>query len=506
MKKVLVAGAALMLMSGSAATVHAVHFPTTEPAAKPAAKAEIKPGVVVTGDARVRLFYTDDNYGDFGNSTTRTFRNRDGSTTVTSTGNYNNNDSDQVNMDSRVRLNFKGTAAGGAYAFARVRVQENLMGDLDTDTPNGTTNQDNLWADYALIGIPFSDTFTLEMGKYRSTYGPMAATHNFFYDDVLLTGAKATWKIGGVTVNPFVEWMEESQNYANTSTTVTTTSATGTVTSITRSDTNLNRLEDNDAIRYGVHAKGKINNDWTLGGMLGYQSDERREDNILTNLNYKNEGFFGSLYTSGKAGAFGLIAELAVTDSGLNNFNVWDDDSDLTYQIGAVDSTIDRIGSDDVGFGGYVFPNYQIDKLNIGLNLGFTDGGFTPDRAFGFVMMGSTDNSRISALRIGDTGDWIWGGLIAEYSINEATKLTGNLVYADVDAWSTRGPAGEGPNNGGIAYSLDNAWEVSAVLQYTISKGMDVFFSAGYLQPEFESAVLEDDGVFGALTRFELKF
>ena len=35
--------------------------------------------------------------------------------------------------------------------------------------------------------------------------------------------------------------------------------------------------DDDDEIRYGVHAKGKINKDWTIGGMLGYQSDNRRE-------------------------------------------------------------------------------------------------------------------------------------------------------------------------------------------------------------------------------------
>lgn len=465
MKKVLVAGAALMLMTGSAATVHAVHFPAAEQPAPKAGKVEVKPGVVLNGDARVRLWYADDNYGDFGNQT---------------------NDSSEVNMDNRVRFNLTGTAAGGAYAKARIRFMENLMGDGDTDGLSITRDSnDNLWADQAFVGIPFNDQFTLELGKYRSTYGPMSVTHNFFYDDVHLTGARGIMKVGGVTVNPFIEWMEESQNYAAT---------------------NLNRIEDNDAIRYGVHVKGKIQS-WTVGGMLGYQDDERREDNLLPNLNYKNEGFFGSLYTSGRAGAFGLIAELAMTDSGLNNFNAWDDDSDVTYH--PVSGT-DRIGSDDVGFGGYVFPNYQIDKLNIGLNLGFTDGGFTPDRAFGFVMMGSTDNSRISAIRMGDTGDWMWGGLVAEYAISERTKLTGNLVYADIDAWDSRGPAGDGPNTASgalpAAYALESAWELSAVLQYTISKGADVFFSAGYLSPDFDNAALEDDGVFGALTRFELKF
>lgn len=491
MKKILVAGAALMLVSGSAATVHAVHFPSTEKAAPgaPAAKSEVKPGVVFSGDARVRLWYQDDNYGDFGNATR--VRNTTTGAFIPNSGNRNNSDSGQTNMDSRVRLNMTGTAAGGAYAKARIRMYESLMGDLDVDPNPAEFGGSNIWVDIAHVGIPFSDQFTLELGKYRSTYGPMAPTHNFFYDDVHLTGGRGIMKFGGVTVNPFIEWMEESQNYADISTGVL----------------NQNKLDDNDVMRYGVHVKGKIEN-WTVGGMVGYQQDERLEDNLTPDLNYKNDGFFGSIYTSGRAGAFGLIAELAVTDSGINNFNSWENDNDVPYNNNIFVTNTDRIGSDDVGFGGYVFPNFQIDKLNIGLNIGFTDGGFQPDRAFGFVMMGSADNSRISAVRIGDTGDWMWGGLVAEYSISEALKLTGNLVYAEVDAWGAKGPNQDGPNtsSGAIAYALDSAWEASAVLQYTISKGADVFFSAGYLSPDFENAALKDDGAFGALTRFELKF
>jgi hypothetical protein len=458
MKKILVAGAALMLMSGSAVTVHAVHFPSPEQPAPAAGVVPVKPGVVLNGDARVRLGYqSEEYYNRFGNLSAP---------------------DSQVNMDSRVRFNLTGTAAGGAYAKARIRFMENNMGDGDMDglsIARGT--QDNLWADLAYVGIPFTDTFTLELGKYRSTYGPMTVTHNFFYDDVHLTGARGIMKVGGVTVNPFIEWMEEAQTDGAA----------------------IDRLEDNDALRFGVHAKGKIQA-WTVGGMLGYQTDDRNETAVFE----QNDGFFASLYTSGRAGAFGLIAEIAMTDSDLNNFNAWEDDGGVTAGVIAND----RIGSDDTGFGGYVFPNYQIDKLNIGLNLGFTDGGFTPDRAFGFVMMGSTDNSRISAIRMGDTGDWLWAGLVAEYSISESLKLTGNLVYADIDAWGSKGTNGDGPNttSGALFAPLDSAWEISAVLQYTISKGADVFFSAGYLAPEFDNSALEDDGAFGALSRLEIKF
>lgn len=444
MKKVLLAGAALMLVSGIASTASA---------------AAVEPGVKITGDARVRLWYMSEEYSS-------AFGNKDG---------YDS----RTDMDSRVRLNIAGTAAGGAYAKARLRIMDNMMGDSDKDSVPFSSNNDNLWADQAYVGVPFTDQFTLEVGKYRSTYGPQGSTYNFFYDDVNLSGARGIVKLTDIEINPFIEWMEEAQ---------------------IDSDYTTDKNNDNDEMRFGAHIKAKLNKEWTVGGMLGYQSDERDERFNSSGVQTfdPNEGFFGSIYTNGKSGAFGLIGELAVTEAELNGMNSWQEDTAVK----------DRIGSGDTGFGGYVFPNFTMDKLNLGLNLGFTDGGFEPDRAFGFVMLGSTDNSKITNVRVGDTGDWLWAGLVANYQINETLKLTGNLVYADIDAWDSRGIDGDGPDADGLSqeYALDNAWELSAVLQYTISKGADVYFSAGYLQPEFVDSDLDDDASFGALTRFELKF
>lgn len=479
MKKVLVAGAALMLVSGIASTASA---------------AAVEPGVKITGDARVRIGYTSEDYmaqDRFGNRS-----------------NYN----EQTNMDSRVRVNIAGTAAGGAYAKARLRMEGN-SGDIDNDpaaNQSPMSSQNNLWADMAYIGIPFNDTVTVELGRYRSTYGPLGATYNFAYDDVSSYGAKGIIKFGDVEVNPFVEWMEEGQD--------TGEYAAG---------TQIQR-RDEDEMRFGIHAKAKINKDWTVGGMLGYQNDERPEsyNNAVTKdfqVFEPNEGMFGSIYVSGKSGAFGLNAELAFTDADLNNFNSWETDTWTAWAApsATANNATDLIGSNDTGFGGYIFPTYTIDKLTLGLNLGFTANGYQPDRAFGTgVMIGSADNSRISAIRIGDFGDWLWAGLMAQYQFTESLKLTGNFVYADIDAWDTKGIKGDGPNttSNSIAYvsglsnnttginpQITGAWELSAILQYTISKGMDVYLSAGYLQPDTEAG-LQDDGVFGALSRFELKF
>ena len=519
MKKVLLAGAALMLVSGIASTASA---------------AEIKPGVVITGDSRVRVYYLSEEYKNtYGNYNTGAYLTNPILPRQSTTRAQGINYSDQTNMDSRVRLNFTGTAAGGAFAKARIRMYEGQMGDMDTDIGQiNAVNQNNIWVDIAYMGIPFGDNYTLELGKFRDTWGPLPTTYNFFYDDVIETGGHMIIKAGNLTVVPTVIWMDESQNNY-------ITTGSGQVFPLAN-DT----VKDNDEIRYMVGAKYTINKDWMVGGMVGYQQDDRDEFNAaqmlaLYGTRYPygiqaNTGGFGSIFTKGKAGAFGVVGELAVTAADMNGMNNWREDGNVSYTNtygGTVNWLQDQIGSNDTGFGGYVIPSFTIDKLTLSLNAGFTSGGFIPDRAFGFVMIGSTDNSVISNVQIGSTGDWYWAGLVADYQVNESLKLTANLVYASIDAWTS---TGDGPGfvsafDSGLTnatrtnvVALDSAWEISGVLQYTISKGMNVFLSAGYLMPDLEyvnyspyyrnptgfsaGSSLNDDGAFGAAARFELAF
>lgn len=143
MKKVLVAGAALMLAGGIAL---------------PAMAAE--PGVSITGDARGRVIYKD-SY-DFGN-----IADKDG----------------EFDMDSRVRFNVKGTSAGGAYVLARIRVIDgNMNGE---PSPADSTN---IWADKAFLSIPMGDAFTFEIGKNRVAYG-----NGFLYDDISTEGVRGIY-------------------------------------------------------------------------------------------------------------------------------------------------------------------------------------------------------------------------------------------------------------------------------------------------------------------------
>ena len=292
MKKVLVAGAALLLAGGIASTASA---------------AAVEPGVKITGDARARLVYRDS--FDFGQT----------------------GESKATNLDHRRRINVVGTAAGGAYVKSRIRVADTYANDFDTDLgERASLGGDNIWVDVAVLGVPFNDQFTTEVGKYRVTYGPGATSPNFFYDDVSLAGLRGIVKTDTVEFNPFVEWMDEAQ-----------ASAIGE-----------DKREDNDEMRFGGHLKAKVNEDWTIGGMLGYQMDDRVEkEELVDGLTYneQNDGLFASVYTKGKSGAMGFQAEFGYTESDLNGFNNWREDDNGDGK--------DNIGSEDDGIGGYIMPS-----------------------------------------------------------------------------------------------------------------------------------------------------
>ncbi|NQS71278.1 MAG: hypothetical protein HQQ73_03835 [Desulfobulbaceae bacterium] len=422
MKKILVASAAFLLVAGAVDTAPA---------------AESKPGVELSGDARVRAVYRDD--FDFGNS------DKDGE-------NY---------LDSRIRLTIKGTAAGGAYAIGRIRMMETKFEDNDTDNAAGTVEPGNIWMDKAYIGVPFSDNFTLEAGKYRVTYGT-----GFFYEDLNLAGLRGIIKAGNVEINPFVEWMSEGQN------------------SKIKQDKN----DDNDSVRFGANISADFNDNWKGGVLVAYQTDDRAETVIIDDVAHHmepNEGLLASVYFEGKEGNFGLAGEFAYADGDLRGFNQFYDDHN--------DSGIDMIGWDDDGYGGYLQPSYTIDALTLALNVGFTMDGFLADPVFGFVMLGA-DHS-LTVMSMGEHGDWLWAGLVAKYAVSDKLNLTGNLVYASVDGYSNTG-----------LDSLESAIEVSGVLEYTISKGAVFSWFAGTLIPSFDDPTVEDDPAFGTYGRLQLKF
>lgn len=454
MKKVLVAGAALLL-AGSIVS-------------EASAAAAVTPGVTISGNARARLYYRDS--FDFGNP-----------------GN------DSTNADSRVRIQFKGTAAGGSYVVGRIRLMDGFMSDNDNDS--GATVADtngNVWADMAYVGVPMGDNFTLEVGKYRTTYD--ATT--FFYYDLGVSGLRGIAKFGNTEVNPFVDWISESALQGK----------------------GIDVLDDADEMRAGVHVKSKINDNWTAGGLVGYQDDNRAENITLqgipvnitdsaTGLVYttvapgtytslENTGWFAGVYATGKAGAFGFAGELAYNEAALNGFN--SKYEDMNYD--AKDS-VGTYGDDD-GYGGFVQPSYTMGALTLAANVGFTANGFTPKNDFGFVMVGF--DHPLTVAKVGAIGEWLWAGFVPTYQVNESLSFTGNLVYVSIDnPYVEQYPTFKKAT--GIN-SMTEAWEVSGVMKYTVSKGADFYWYVGTLIADFDDGAYNDDSPWGTLAKFELSF
>lgn len=161
MKKVLVAGAALML-AGSMVS---------------AAYAEVN----LSGDARVRYVYKD-KY-DFGNT--------------------DKDASDR--FDSRIRVKFDAKAKGGAFMKARLRFDDFTW---DGQGWGAYKEAKNVWADYAYIGIP--------MGPVTFTGGRMPADFSKFFSwDNRPTRVKLDYKAGGFRLIGLIDVLDENVNSAD---------------------------------------------------------------------------------------------------------------------------------------------------------------------------------------------------------------------------------------------------------------------------------------------------
>ena len=461
MKKILVASAALLLTTGIAApVVHAAN--------------DAEPGVKFSGDARLRAVYADDM--KFG---TDAGVDRDG----------NSRKKSSTFLHTRMRLTAKGTAAGGAYAIGRIRLLDNNVENNDTDNRAGRENHrggGNIWVEMAYLGIPFSDNVTFETGKYRESYGT-----GFFYNDIPMGGIRGILKFDNVVVNPFVNWMSEGQNLGG-----------------------VNAREDNDSILFGLHVGAQINDNWKLGGLVGYMTDDRQDSDYTDAVTGRaiartpHKGWIADLYVTGKEGNFGFTGEFAYNDKEVRGFNEWRDDFNTDMWGYGYDSFGYR--QDDDGFGFYLKPSYTIDALTLALNFGMTFGNFSPAQQFGFIMVGA--DHPLTTVNVGDFGDWIWAGLVAKYAVSENLSVTGNLVYAHIDGddgMIYRNRTAKTLSRSGSV--LKNAWEISGRLDYAISKGAEFTWFAGVLIPDFEDAVVraravDDDTVFGTYGEFRVKF
>lgn len=157
MKKVLVAGAALML-AGSMVS---------------AASAEVN----LSGDARVRYIGASDYARAY---------------TLNPNGTLNEDKNGYADeFDSRIRVKFDATAKGGAFMKARIRFDD--FSFWDGQGWDAYQDDKNIWTDYAYIGVP--------MGPVVVTGGRMQADFTKFFSwDGRPTRLKADWKSGALRI------------------------------------------------------------------------------------------------------------------------------------------------------------------------------------------------------------------------------------------------------------------------------------------------------------------
>lgn len=256
MKKVLVAGAAL-LIAGSMVS---------------AASAEVN----LSGDARARYIGNVDRV--------RTY-------SPLPDGTWQENKSDyQDEFDSRIRLKIDAKAKGGAFMKARIRLDDYDFWDgqgwsasRDVVAHNKTGG---VWTDYALIGIPMGQT-VLSAGRMEASFS------KFFSWDGRATRVKLDWKSGNFRLIPLIDVMDESVNATD--------------------DWN-----DNDFMGYGLVGSLKINDDWSVKAYARYHDDQREwvdVDGTLVQRTSDRSGFLGSIDANGKAAMVGLHGGIAYKEA-----------------------------------------------------------------------------------------------------------------------------------------------------------------------------------------------
>ena len=336
MKKVIAAAAGLML-AGTMASV---------------AVAEVEPGVSFSGDARARYYLQNE---------------------------YASADSEDTHWNSRVRLQWKATSKGGAYAVGRFRLADaNWDG---TQKNRKGADAGNLWVDKAYIGVPFGP-ITVEAGL---TYRNLS---DFTYAWEGADAVDFIYKGENTNMRAFIQVEDEYEEDVLDDEGNTLVAAN-------------DGENDNDIMWYGAHLTQQFAGGWGLMAFAAYQDDEQATD---------ASGVFGGAKVNGAFGGVTMAAELGFFESELT-------------------------GGDDDALGGYVEATVPVGPASLYGIVGFAQDGFVVDDDFAGQGNVMGNYSQISGFAIGGDalGDTTFFVVAPKYKATEKLSLGANLGYYDGD-------------------------------------------------------------------------
>jgi len=335
MKKIIAAAVGLALVGTMAVTATAAED-----------EEGVRPQLTLKGDARIRMGLNRDSI--FGAET---------------------NDF----LDSRVRVQAKYKAKGGAYAIVRMR-----MGDGQWDGTANTGNYGeatNFKIDKAYLGLPIGPV------EIVGGYMPVSVTTFTFFDQ-RADRLSVNYKNEGTTLSAFYDKNQER---------------TGSYI--------VDYIDDEDQNTYGLQLDQKLGADWNLTALAAYADDETNAD---------ISGFIGSISGVGTAGPVGIEADFMYVEEGGVTWG------DTTSNM------------DDDAFGGGLSVSTDMGAIALKGTVGFTDGGFKVDQDYGYIMIGGFEPIN-NITNIGNGGDTIFGAVTAGFKVSDNTTLTGYVVYLDID-------------------------------------------------------------------------
>lgn len=144
---------------------------------------------------------------------------------------------------TRVGLNFDAVALGGASIHARLYFDDQGFND-DPIWDKSGDNQLGVSTDYAYMQVPLSNNLTIKAGRLPVSFSP------FYAGEIRPTRIQLIYKSGNLKLVPWLGVVSEDESA-------------------------LDNWDDNDFMQYGIIPVITFDNDWTAKGFFRYNDDAR---------------------------------------------------------------------------------------------------------------------------------------------------------------------------------------------------------------------------------------